>query len=274
MEYSIKSTSDYPPREIAVLLTRSFEGYFVPIRFDEPGLLQMVRRDGVDLTSGRVVLADETPVGIALIARRGWTSRVAGMGITADFRGRGAGKFLMGRLVQEAHQRGDRTLTLEVIEQNEPAVRLYESFGFARMRRLAGFILEDPGVTGDAQLEEIDIRELARMIALYGFSDLPWQVSAETIAHFTPPARAFRSGAAYALISNPDVEHISFHSLLVEKSARGQGKAGEMIRAILAAHPGRTWHVPAIIPEEIGMVFKKVGFNREMLSQWQMKLGL
>ena len=275
MEYIIKHASDYSPLEVANLLTRSFEGYFVPINVDETAFLQMVRRDDVDPASSRViVLADNTPVGVELIARRGWTSRVAAMGVIAEWRSKGAGNFLMAHLTEEARERGDHALELEVIEQNLPAIRLYENFGFKKVRRLVSFVSENPAVFGNEQLEEIDIRELARMIAVHGFPDLPWQVSAETIAQFTPPARAFRSGPAYALISNPNVEQINFYSLLVEKDSRRQGKAGGLVQAILAAYPGKTWHVPAIAPEEVGMVFSNMGFNRDVLSQWQMKLDL
>jgi hypothetical protein len=32
--------------------------------------------------------------------------------------------------------------------------------------------------------------------------------------------------------------------------------------------------MPAILPEEFGKVFERAGFEREELSQWQMKLDL
>jgi hypothetical protein len=42
----------------------------------------------------------------------------------------------------------------------------------------------------------------------------------------------------------------------------------------MAHHAGKTWHVPAIFPEEFGNVFERAGFEKENLSQWQMKLSL
>jgi hypothetical protein len=42
----------------------------------------------------------------------------------------------------------------------------------------------------------------------------------------------------------------------------------------MAHYAGKTWHVPAIWPEEFGPLFERAGFQREELSQWQMKLSL
>ncbi|NOH00696.1 MAG: hypothetical protein HND47_01320 [Chloroflexi bacterium] len=67
-------------------MTRSFEGYLVPVHITDTAMHTMLRRDGVDLTASRVLMNDDEPVGLALIARRGWTSRVAAMGITSNAR--------------------------------------------------------------------------------------------------------------------------------------------------------------------------------------------
>jgi GNAT superfamily N-acetyltransferase len=115
---------------------------------------------------------------------------------------------------------------------------------------------------------------MGRLILQYGLPDLPWQLSGETIALLNPPARAYKNGGAYIAISNPDVEHVVIWSLLVEPDARGEGLAVNMLNQILANHKGKTWHVPAIWPEEFGIIFERAGFQREDLSQWQMRLEL
>lgn len=275
MTFSTQPASEYSLLEIAELTTRGFEGYFVPIHITEWTLLRIIRQDSVDLSSSSVVLTDGLPAGLALIARRGWVSRVAAMGIVAERRGKGAGKFLMGALIEAARQRGERALVLEVIEQNLPAVRLYENSGFGKVRRLLSFSRAgDPPAGSATGLEEIDIRDMARAISMYGLPDLPWQASAETIAQHTPPARAFRLGQAYAMISDPGPEQIAFYSLLVEPAGRGRGQGRAIVQAVLAAFAGKAWQVPAFLPEEVGIVFQKAGFQRGPLAQWQMRLDL
>jgi putative acetyltransferase len=56
-----------------------------------------------------------------------------GMGVHDDWQGRGVGKKLLGACLELADQWLNlRRLELEVYVDNEPAIRLYESFGFER----------------------------------------------------------------------------------------------------------------------------------------------
>ncbi len=277
--FEFKPASDFPIPQLADLLTRGFEGYFVPINITTPVLLTMMRRDGIDLTESRVLIKDDEPIGVALIARRGWTSRLAAMGIVTDARNSGAGTWAMQNLIEEARLRGDKEMVLEVIEQNTAGVKLYQKVGFKIIRRLLGYKLENPqpaedGESEDDELVEIDIRELARLVAYHGLSDLPWQLSGASIMQHTPPARAFRLNDAYCLISNPDAEHIVISSMLVKSRSRGAGLSGVIMRALFARFPKKTWHVSALYPEEICGVFEQVGMQREEISQWQMSLTL
>ncbi len=137
--------SDYPLADLAKFVNRGFEAYFVPIQFNPTILLNMIQKDGIDLTASRVLTADGQPCGIALIARRQalHASRLAAMGIAREMRGKGAGSWFMDVLIREAHQRDDHEMELEVIKQNEPAVRLYRKYGFQAIRRLIGFLCKE-----------------------------------------------------------------------------------------------------------------------------------
>jgi ribosomal protein S18 acetylase RimI-like enzyme len=274
MNFEVKPASDYPTPDLNRLLNLSFENYLVPIRLDSFQFLNMLRKDTIDLTASRVLLIEDEPSGIALIARRGWTSRLAAMGITNEMRGKRAGTWFMEQLIHEACNRKDQEVVLEVIEQNEPAVRLYQQSGFRTVRRLISLICKDAKEKEKSDLQEIDLREMGRLISQYGLPDLPWQLSAETIALMNPPVHGLKKGVAYIAISNPDVEHVVIWSLLVEPSARGNRLAVDLLNTVMAHHAGKTWHVPAILPEEFGPLFERAGFQREELSQWQMKLSL
>jgi ribosomal protein S18 acetylase RimI-like enzyme len=240
--------------------------------------LNMLRKDGIDLELSRVLLVNNQPSGIALIAPRAAkrTSRLAAMGIAKETRGKQAGSWFMKELIDEACQRGDREMVLEVIEQNEPAVRLYQKYGFEAVRRLVGYSYKGNESKENEHngLQKINLQEMSWLISQYGLPDLPWQLTGDTVAKMDPPVHAYRSEQAYIVISNPEAEHVVIWSLLVEPEARGRRRGSGMLRRVLAMHPGKTWHVPALCPEEFGNVFERAGFEREDLSQWQMKSSL
>jgi GNAT superfamily N-acetyltransferase len=178
----------------------------------------------------------------------------------------------MEKLIHEARDRKDHDMVLEVIEQNEHAVKLYQKCGFQSLRRLIGLIRKDANEIANHVIEEIDLREAGKLISQHGLSDLPWQLAGETIAHLNPPACAFRNGPALVVTSNPDAEHVMIWSLLVEQQARGKQLSVNMLKSVIAKYAGRTWHVQAIFPEEFKKIFERAGFEQEELTQWQMRL--
>lgn len=274
MDFDLRPASDLRLPDLVQTLNRGFEEYPVPIHLNLSQFLGMVRKDSIDLTASRVLFTDDQPVGVALIARRGWTSRLAAMGIAIESRNKGAGSWLMEKLIGEAHERGDREITLEVIEQNDPAVHLYEKFGFQIMRRLIGLIRREAVELEDGALQEIDVRDVGALISQFGMPTLPWQLSGETISQLTPPVRALCKDSAFIVLSDLKSEHVVVWSLLVKPDARGNRHGIKLLKQVIANHPGKTWHVPAIYPEELGAVFERACFEREPLSQWQMRLPL
>jgi ribosomal protein S18 acetylase RimI-like enzyme len=290
MTLQLTPASEFPISQLADLMTRSFEGYFVPINITESALLTMLKRDSIDLTFSRVLIHNDEPAGIALIARRGWTSRLAAMGILSEGRNQSLGTQTMHQLIQEAKERQDKEMILEVIEQNTAGVKLYEKVGFKKVRRLVGYKLENPQFVaedgdkskpaqavvlgGEKELKEIDIRELARLVTYHGLKDLPWQLSGTTMMQHTPPSRAFKLNDAYCLISNPDATDIVIWSVLVKSRSRGAGLSNVLIKTLFKKFQNKIWHVPAIFPEEMSFIFEQVGMQRENISQWQMSLNL
>ncbi len=84
MDFSLKTASDLLLPDLVQTLNRGFEGYLVPIHLNVSQFLDMVRKDSIDLTASRVLFVDGKPEGVALIARRGWMSRLAAMGISTE----------------------------------------------------------------------------------------------------------------------------------------------------------------------------------------------
>jgi len=276
MAFTLDNLLAYPIPRLADLMTRAFEGYLVPMRFTPESLVALLLSDGVSHVHSRIVLKAGEPVGVGLIARRGWACRLAGMGIVKPARRTGAGRFLLDALVEGARARGERELVLEVIEQNEPAVSLYRRAGFEVQRRLVGYKLASAAGEPDERLQEVDVREAVRRLVVHGPADLPWQLAPEAFAHMGRNYRAFRLGRAWGIVLDaPQADTALLQSLVVPFEARRQGEATRLVRALLAQLSRQTWRVPIVLPEDLAPgLFEGVGFERERLSQFQMRLDL
>lgn len=278
MSFNFVSVVDYGLAPAAEVFTRGFSDYFVKIVGSPAMLVQMARVDSVDLAASKVVLRDGVAVGAALMARRGWTCRLAGMAIVPEGRRQGAARATVEHLLSEAQARRDRAMVLEVIEQNEPAVKLYETCGFRRVRRLAGFVsAADAGRetdSGEVKLEEIDLRSVGTKIASYSGLNLPWQLSGETVAQLGPPHRGFACGHAGLAISDPEGSSVGIRALAAEGMEAYPERGGALLQAVRVKFPGKEWRMGALWPEELAPVFAGAGFTRTPLSQWQMECPL
>jgi len=268
MEFQTRPLNSISMQAAAELFNRSFEGYFVPVQFTEETFAAFAQRDDIDFAASQILLSNEEPVGLALIARRKKTSRLGGFGIISGYRGQGAGGWFTRRLLEDARQRGETNMFLEVIAQNENAIRLYEKHGFVKLRRLLGFKAEKPRGNAETDLQPCDQALVLDMIRSHSLPNLPWQVDAETLSRVK--AFGYRLGEAFILISDPGADHISLRTLVVPAQVRGHGQAVGLLKALFAKYPGKTWHVPAIFPEEVGSTFEQAGMQPETLSQWQM----
>ena len=257
--------------ETSAILNRCFAGYFFPAHFDRPSLAKMIRVDSVDLAASIIAEREGEPVGVALVARRGWNSRLAAMAIDPDARGQRVGTAFADHLVHAARLRGDRSFELEVIEQNAPALRLYEQAGFTRVRRLVGYAAESIAAATEPALTEVDLVEAAMSVSRWGVESLPCQISPPALTALGPPHRAFRLGPASAIMSHPAVGSVTLCALVVEPGARRQGWATRLLQGLSAQFSGMKWRLPILIPEEIPKAFfTRLGFRKESLTQIQM----
>lgn len=146
----------YSYAELAELFTRGYEGYFVPMHFDEPTLEYMVDTWDIDLSRSRVAPG----AGLANLAIRGDRGWIGGIAVVPEQRRNGVGRALMEAVLELAPP----TVLLEVIEANEPAIRLYESLGFEKTRVLEVWRVE---------AAEAPAATVAR--STLGQTGLPWQ---------------------------------------------------------------------------------------------------
>ena len=268
---SYRPAVEYGFDDLVGLLNRGFKDYFVNINFSRDTILAYLARDNVDLCLSQVAVVDSAPVAIGLIARRGWSVRLAAMSVLPELRGQGIGKKLLKHLDACLASQGLREFVLEVIEQNHAAVKLYQGAGFETIRRLVGFSRDGFDSTDSSpSLREVDIAEVARKLTADSVPNLPWQLSGTSLMVGGPPYQAYQLGDAAIVISDPGQPTLSIRAIFVEPAVRRQGHGSNLVAAILARFPDHHWAVSALCPEELGGLFIRNGFQIGELSQLQM----
>jgi GNAT superfamily N-acetyltransferase len=120
----------------AAAFMSAFEGYAAPIAVDAVWLARRVRYEHHDLLNSLIALEGDAAVGTAVLAARGTRGWVGGFGVVPRWRGRGLAQRLMSELVGRARASGLRSLSLEVLQGNTAALRLYERAGMRVTRDL------------------------------------------------------------------------------------------------------------------------------------------
>ncbi|ACI99847.1 GNAT family N-acetyltransferase [Rhodospirillum centenum] len=280
-----RPVADCTAAEVAAALNAGFEGYLVPVRIDAPGYERRFRGEDLDPFSSYLFGPPGRPAGVMLVARRGWTARIASLGVAPDWRGRGLGRHALDLAAAEARMRGDHALLLEVFEQNTRALALYERLGFRRLRRLYGHRREPvrpEAVAGAAALRPADPLSLSRALLRAGEgADLPWMLQPETLAKAAHPFRALalagepEGQAPLALLRDPGTEAMLLTALFVPPDRRGLGLGRRLLAALAAAYPGRPWLIPQIVPEgPLDAFLLATGWTRQALNQFDMRLDL
>jgi ribosomal protein S18 acetylase RimI-like enzyme len=166
--------------ELAALFTRAYEGYIVPMQIDEETLRFLVRTFDLDLDAGLVALQEGEAVGLVNLGVRGERGWIGGLGVVASARRHGVGRMLMEAVHEQARARGIRQISLEVIEGNDAALRLYQELGYEVTRWLEIGSLAAEGGGGDEHPWE---QAHARVRQLRSEPE-PWQRDDDTLRHY------------------------------------------------------------------------------------------
>ena len=174
--------SNWSHAELAAIFNAGYEGYFTPFTLDEAAFRFMSTTFDDDLDASRVLLVDGEPAGICKLAIRGDRGWISGIGIAVPHRGQGLGEALMRAVLDQARARGLREVWLEVLVQNEPAIRLYEKLGFSYERVLEVWTL-DGLVLQEHKVVPVALEQAQARIARERREREPWQRADESVAH-------------------------------------------------------------------------------------------
>ncbi len=272
MSFTIVPAAEISLAEQALIANRAFAGYVGGwAELDAAGLARFLCLQGADIFYSRFVQTNDGLAGFGYINRTGNVPRLAGMALKPHARGTGAAAHLLRYLCDEARERGEPAMVLEVIEQNPRAHAFYQREGFRDLGRLTGWRLTN-AKSGSASraAEQISIAEAINASAAIGYPDQPWSISRFAVAKVAG-ARAYRHGDVCVVLSNPDAEGpIRVHGFF--SASEDWPKRREALAATMQKFPGREFFAVPVFPEEFGVeLFAPLGFSREKLSQFLMR---
>jgi ribosomal protein S18 acetylase RimI-like enzyme len=236
--------------QLIELFNAAYSDYLVPLALDEGAMERHLADNDIDLAVSRVALAPR-PVGFALIARRRHEAWVGGMGTVPGSRRRGVGVRTLDAALKAAAQDGADAVRLEVLEDNDSAISLYQRLGFATTRRLIVCSLRDLDPPG-AEWLPIPFEDARTWIAEHRLSPEPWQRDDPVLARIADSGRPLAAigirklgETAAALIYTRRAAGTS----MLQMAARDDIVAADGLRAAAAAE-GTPIHVVNFPTEE------------------------
>jgi len=187
MPLSLRPASGFDSCALADVLNASYRDYAAPIQFTADQYEFFVSSHDVDPGLSVVAEAAGKPVGLAQLARRGGRGWVAGVGVEPEYRRQGIARAMMEALMGNARAAGLERLQLEVLQQNEAALALYQDLGWCIERELLTWsrpVEQGPLPIPAELLVEMD--PLALLDAGFRWHDQPpcWQREHTTLGSF------------------------------------------------------------------------------------------
>lgn len=262
-----KAAANWSSYQLAHILSHCFEGYLVPFTIDGETFASRFSAEDISLNDSKVWLQDGEPKALALIARRGQTSRLAAFAIRPELRGQGYGKRFIQQLLDEARSRGDRQMWLEVIVGNDGGLALYKRMGFVCQQTLAGFhAVGSAPFLPTGELLDIDPLLMAKKMMTDSRLRLPWLSAPETL--YKLPGKAYvLDDVAYAMVI-PHPQQPRLRMLYVDTAARGKGQAKKLLTLLHERFPGLS--TAGSVPEQVAPLYLSCGYRQDPVTQYEM----
>lgn len=139
----IKNLEGITTEELVDVFNLSFSDYIVPFQLTLEQLKSKIEAEDVKLDLSLGVFDSDRIVAFMLHGLRiddsGSTVYNAGTGVIPDYRGKGLVGKMYEELLPQLKALDVKKMTLEVIQENKPAVRAYEKMGYAVSRKLDCF---------------------------------------------------------------------------------------------------------------------------------------
>lgn len=204
---------------------RIFQDYIIQIKSSKQFFLDFQRSVGGTLAGVLLAMDGDDIVGYVnpvVDRNEGW---IGGIGVLRDRRGRGIGTKLMLAAESEFRRRGVHEISLEVIEGNFRAQRLYERLGFAETRKYLTAEGKPTRFEGFGQVPKA--ATLPDILALHdrAYKDTCWQRrKPEAVVESARGSEMYRLDGGFVLVRSIETTgFIPFLGVVPEKRRQGIG---------------------------------------------------
>ena len=203
-----------------------------------------------------------------------------GTGVIKDFRRKGIAEQLLKHLIDFLKEKKIDVFVLEVLENNKPAINLYEKYGFIKIRRLECFEIEKNKLTANFEskytiLENSDY--LAEQdLSKYKLYTPSWQNANESIKN------SIKNYSFLAIEINDQIVCFGYihkkRGDIPQIGILSKWKNNSIEKLLLFSLSAKTKSEKLLVlnVEEnnyLSEILQKVGFNN-FVNQWEMKLDL
>ena len=245
MAYRYESLSEDVIPEVYRTFVEAFSDYPLDVsQTSEEVFRNRALKNAVDLNSSIGVYYQDKMVGYTLVGVDYWKNAPSafdvGTGIVKTHRGKGIAKEMFRYIIPKLRERGVKRFVLEVLQENEPAIKAYQKAGFRIVREFDCFqlVLEKARFGGDAKIPvgicSIDKSEISLFEPFLDWQP-SWENSFASISRI--PDRVILCGAKYEgtyvglLVYYPALNWIM--SIVVKQSFRRNGVGTFMLSRFL-----------------------------------------
>lgn len=275
-----KTLANITTDELLSVFNYSFSDYVVPFHLTKEVLISKIAAEKLDMNLSAGAFEDGKLVGFILQSEKVENGEKiiynGGTGVIPESRGKGLVRKMYDFIIPVLKKRNGKTLLLEVIEGNQPAIRAYENLGFSVVRRLLCF---NGSIQQGKENVEVSIKDLKdfQWELLRSFWDIEpsWQGSVFVL---DPMPESYITLGAYDgdqlvgyIVYGPAAKKI--YQFAVDKNYRNRGIGTKLFNAIREKNGGQTIalnNVDDSSESTSKFLSEKLGLNN-WLSQFEMK---
>ncbi len=152
---------------IVSLYNQVYSDYYFNIYYDKVSLKKYLKSLPVNLKLSQIIKFEDKYVGLAIVSVVNGAAWISSFGVIKKYRKLGLGEKLLMSILSQLKNQGVKSVGLEVLDYNLPAIGLYKKHGFKLISKLTSL----EGVIKSIDVNPLKIKEVSTQEALCYLED-------------------------------------------------------------------------------------------------------